>query len=198
MVDYIKSMLDRLEEQTIKETHLFSGFPSSEIDRARIRVDMAIANGHELSTSTKRPTAYIDVDGFEKQLEWFHLEVTVDMENVHGSDPVTVMNIFSHKVNKAQAGLREVIEHKIKCSPLLTSDQAALIYWLPKLHREFYGDFDSYNGGFGTLNDLKGYDLKYAVRGWTSKLGGSSKGSIVRDIEHHIELSIDFAVVKIN
>jgi len=70
-----------------------------------------------------------------------------------------------------------------------------VVPWIPLRNRRGDGDMDSYNGGYGTIIDDKGYDLTYAVRGWAQKADGSGSGSVLQDTVNYLELSVDIAFV---
>jgi hypothetical protein len=74
---------------------------------------------------------------------------------------------------------------------VLPNASFALIPWIPKINREGYGDYESFNGGYGTVPDASGAGIEYAVRGWAQKADGSSNGSVVQDIQINLELSVD-------
>lgn len=70
-----------------------------------------------------------------------------------------------------------------------------IVPWIPLRNRRGDGDMDSFNGGYGTIMDDKGYDLTYAVRGWAQKADGSGAGSVLQDTVNYLELSVDIAFV---
>ena len=69
----------------------------------------------------------------------------------------------------------------------------AVIPWIPKINRIGQGDYETFNGGFGTMADDTGLPFQYAVRGWAQKADASSAGGTVQDIHIDMELSIDIA-----
>lgn len=69
----------------------------------------------------------------------------------------------------------------------------AVIPWIPKINRDGFGDYESYNGGFGTVPDGAGQALTYAVRAWAQKADTSALGGTVQDIHLDMELSVDIA-----
>jgi len=69
----------------------------------------------------------------------------------------------------------------------------AMIPWIPMINRKGQGDFESFNGGFGTIADDSGLPLTYAVRGWAQKQDASALGGTVQDIHVDMELSVDIA-----
>jgi hypothetical protein len=79
------------------------------------------------------------------------------------------------------------------CSIVLPNASFAVIPWIPKINRDGFGDYESFNGGFGTLPDAAGQPLTYAVRGWASKADTSSNGGTVQDIHMDLELSVDIS-----
>jgi len=79
------------------------------------------------------------------------------------------------------------------CAIVLPEASYSMIPWIPKINREGSGDYESFNGGFGTVDDDQGLPLTYAVRGWAQKQDASSLGGTVQDIHIDMELSIDIA-----
>lgn len=69
----------------------------------------------------------------------------------------------------------------------------SVIPWIPKINRDGFGDYESFNGGFGTLPDGAGQPLTYAVRGWAQKADTSAAGGTVQDIHMDLELSVDIS-----
>lgn len=76
---------------------------------------------------------------------------------------------------------------------VLPNASFAVIPWIPKINRTGYGDYESYNGGFGVVPDATGQALTYAVRAWSQKLDSSALGGTVQDIHLDMELSVDIA-----
>lgn len=76
---------------------------------------------------------------------------------------------------------------------VLPTASFAVIPWIPKINRDGFGDYESYNGGFGTLPDATGQALTYAVRAWAQKADTSAAGGTVQDIHLDMELSVDVA-----
>jgi hypothetical protein len=74
---------------------------------------------------------------------------------------------------------------------VLPTASFAVIPWIPKINRDGFGDYESYNGGFGTLPDATGQALTYAVRAWAQKADTSAAGGTVQDIHIDMELSVD-------
>lgn len=68
------------------------------------------------------------------------------------------------------------------------------IPWIPSKYIEGGGDFDSYNGGYSTMNDeIFGSALTYSLRGYTLRADGSSNGGTVDDLLTHWQIAIDVA-----
>lgn len=76
---------------------------------------------------------------------------------------------------------------------VLPTASFAVIPWIPKINRDGFGDYESYNGGFGTVPDATGQALTYAVRAWAQKADTSALGGTVQDIHLDMELSVDIA-----
>jgi hypothetical protein len=79
------------------------------------------------------------------------------------------------------------------CAIVLPQASFAVIPWIPKINREGYGDYEDFNGGFGTVDDATGIGLTYAVRGWAQKQDTSAAGGTVQDINMNLELSVDIS-----
>jgi len=79
------------------------------------------------------------------------------------------------------------------CAIVLPQASFAVIPWIPKINRDGFGYYESYNGGFGTVPDASGIGLTYAVRGWAQKQDTSAAGGTVQDIHMDLELSVDIA-----
>ncbi len=80
------------------------------------------------------------------------------------------------------------------CGIVLPEASYAVIPWIPLINRKGYGDYESFNGGYGTVPDATGLPYSYAVRGWQQKADTSALGGVVQDIHADLELSIDIAV----
>lgn len=81
------------------------------------------------------------------------------------------------------------------CAIVLPQGSFSITPWIPSINRRGEGDYESYNGGYGTIIDATGLPLSYAVRGWAQKADGSAAGSVVQDIQMNFELSVDIAFV---
>mgnify|MGYP006282444543 CR=1 FL=1 len=71
----------------------------------------------------------------------------------------------------------------------------ALIPWIPKQNRMGHGDYNSYLGGYGSMQDPFGLGLQYAVHGYTSRTDTSSTNGVAQDDLLQIEISVDVAFV---
>lgn len=76
---------------------------------------------------------------------------------------------------------------------VLPTASFSVIPWIPKINRTGFGNYEEFNGGFGTLKDSAGQPLIYAVRGWAQKADTSAAGGVVQDIHMDMELSVDIA-----
>jgi len=79
------------------------------------------------------------------------------------------------------------------CAIVLPTASFSVIPWIPQINRNGMGDYESFNGGFGTLPDGSGMPLTYAVRGWAQKQDTSAAGGTVQDIHMDLELSVDIS-----
>jgi hypothetical protein len=76
---------------------------------------------------------------------------------------------------------------------VLPTASFAVLSWVPKINRDGFGDYESFNGGFGTVGDSAGQPLTYAVRAWAQKSDTSAAGGTVQDIHIDMELSVDIS-----
>lgn len=90
-------------------------------------------------------------------------------------------------------GNEVAIDYSSGYALVLPTASFAVIPWIPKINRDGMGDYESYNGGFGTVPDATGQALTYAVRAWAQKADTSSNGGTVQDIHIDMELSVDIA-----
>jgi hypothetical protein len=65
--------------------------------------------------------------------------------------------------------------------------------WIPKQNRQGWGDYNSYNGGFGTFSFM-GYT--FALHGYASRTDTSASNGDVQDVTMEFELSLDSSFNK--
>lgn len=70
-----------------------------------------------------------------------------------------------------------------------------LLPWIPKQNRTGYGDYSSYNGGYGMLADPLGLGLDYAVHIYEYRTDTSSYNGVAQDNQIEVEISVDVAFV---
>jgi len=68
-----------------------------------------------------------------------------------------------------------------------------LIPWIPKQNREGFGDYNSYVGGFGVINDPWGLGLTFAVHGYSNRADTSASNGNAQDVLMEFEVSLDLA-----
>lgn len=90
-------------------------------------------------------------------------------------------------------GNEVAVEYADGTALVLPMASFSVIPWIPKINRDGMGDYESFNGGFGTLPDGSGQPLTYAVRGWAQKADTSAAGGTVQDIHMDLELSVDIS-----
>lgn len=72
---------------------------------------------------------------------------------------------------------------------------AGILDWIPRQNREGKGDFDSYNGGYGTIVDpMTG--LQFALHGYTERADTSGSSGQTQDLVTQWEMSIDLSPNK--
>lgn len=71
--------------------------------------------------------------------------------------------------------------------------QASVLNWIPKENRNGYGDYSSYNGGYGSFNFM-GYT--FAVHGYASRTDTSAANGDTQDITMEFEVSLDSSYNK--
>jgi hypothetical protein len=65
--------------------------------------------------------------------------------------------------------------------------------WMPKQNRQGYGDYNSYNGGYGTFNFM-GYT--FALHGYSSRSDTSGSSGQTQDVTMEFEVSLDTSFNK--
>ena len=68
-----------------------------------------------------------------------------------------------------------------------------LIPWIPKQNREGFGDYNSYVGGYGVINDPWGLGLTFAVHGYSQRADTSASNGNAQDVLMEFEVSLDLA-----
>ena len=64
--------------------------------------------------------------------------------------------------------------------------------WIPRQNREGSGDYNSYNGGFGSMRDpVSG--LTFAVHGYSQRADTSASNGNTQDVQIQFEVSIDIS-----
>lgn len=69
----------------------------------------------------------------------------------------------------------------------------AALPWNDPQNRQGKGDYDSYNGGYGTVIDPLGSGLLFDFHGYTERVDGSATGGGVQDENFEAELSLTIA-----
>lgn len=89
----------------------------------------------------------------------------------------------------------------------MPAETFALLPWIPKQNRTGYGDYESYNGGYGTIVDPFGmtvtdFDatgqavqvpLSYALYAYTQASDDQANNGYYQDQVTQFEISLDFA-----
>lgn len=71
----------------------------------------------------------------------------------------------------------------------------AAIDWIPQKNRQGLGDYESYNGGYGTIQDpVSG--LTMALHGYTQRADNSGTGGDAQDMNTEWEISVDLSFNK--
>lgn len=68
-----------------------------------------------------------------------------------------------------------------------------LLPWIPKQNRNGWGDYNSYEGGFGTIMDPYGLGLDFAVHGYAQRADTSASNGNTQDVLLEFEMSVDIA-----
>lgn len=76
----------------------------------------------------------------------------------------------------------------------------SLLPWIPKQNRMGYGDYNTYNGGFGSFVDpitnpggIYSGGLEFAVHGYALRADQSTYNSVNQDLQMQFEISVDVA-----
>ncbi|MNE17540.1 hypothetical protein D3C80_1105250 [compost metagenome] len=76
---------------------------------------------------------------------------------------------------------------------ILPSGQFGVLPWIPKQNRQGYGDYNTFNGGFGTMTDPFGTGLEFAVHGYSQRADTSGVNGDTQDVVMEFEVSIDLS-----
>lgn len=80
-------------------------------------------------------------------------------------------------------------------SLIMPAGSFANVPWIPVQNRTGQGDYASYNGGFGSMADMTGLPITYAVHGYSQRADTSSQNGNTQDLTMEMELSVDIARV---
>lgn len=69
----------------------------------------------------------------------------------------------------------------------------AALPWIPKQNREGYGNYNSYSGGYGSMQDPWGLGITFAVHGYEDRADTSASNGDEQDNLLEFELSVDLA-----
>ncbi|HEY1044956.1 MAG TPA: hypothetical protein VGF79_00860 [Bacteroidia bacterium] len=69
----------------------------------------------------------------------------------------------------------------------------ALLPWIPPVNRRGEGDYMSYVGGFGVMQDPWGLGITFAVHGYAERADASGSNGSSQDVVMQFELSVDMA-----
>lgn len=78
-------------------------------------------------------------------------------------------------------------------SLIMPAGQFAMLPWIPKQNREGWGDYNSYAGGYGSIEDPLGSGLVLAVHGYTERADTSAANGNAQDNVLQLEISVDIA-----
>lgn len=70
-----------------------------------------------------------------------------------------------------------------------------VVDWIPMKNRQGWGDFESYNGGYGTIVDPR-TGLTLAIHGYSQRADTSGAGGEVQDVTTEWEISVDMSFNK--
>lgn len=69
----------------------------------------------------------------------------------------------------------------------------AAIDWIPQKNRDGWGDYESFNGGYGTIQDpITGITM--AVHGYSTRADNSATGGDAQDVNTEWEISVDISM----
>lgn len=78
-------------------------------------------------------------------------------------------------------------------SLMMPAGQFAMLPWIPKQNREGWGDYNSYVGGFGSLQDPLGTGMTFALHIYADRADTSASNGNTQDVVLQAEMSIDIA-----
>jgi len=78
----------------------------------------------------------------------------------------------------------------------MPSQTTCALTWIPKQNRNGWGDYNSYNGGFGTISDPWGLGLTFALHGYAQRSDTSATNGNTQDVTMEFEVSLDTSFNK--
>jgi len=78
-------------------------------------------------------------------------------------------------------------------SLIMPAGQFAMLPWIPKQNREGWGDYNSYVGGFGSIQDPLGSGMTFALHIYADRADTSASNGNTQDVVLQAEMSIDIA-----
>lgn len=100
-------------------------------------------------------------------------------------------------VDKKLAGAVAAIQKKVDIAIEQFEGEITMLPWADKIYRLGYGDYDNYNGGFGSMNDPRTGNL-FCLRIHSQKSDESQASNVMAKIEAVVELSFHFALVQLS
>jgi hypothetical protein len=79
------------------------------------------------------------------------------------------------------------------CALAFPKGQVSVLNWIPKQNRQGWGDYNSYVGGYGTINFM-GY--QFAVHGYAQRADTSASNGDAQDVQMEFEVSLDSSYNK--
>lgn len=73
----------------------------------------------------------------------------------------------------------------------MPKQSACALTWIPKENREGFGDYNSFVGGYGTIQDPWGLGLEFAVHGYAQRADTSAANGDAQDVSMEFEVSLD-------
>lgn len=78
----------------------------------------------------------------------------------------------------------------------MPSQSVAALTWIPKQNRAGWGDYNTYEGGYGSMSDPWGLGLRFAVHGYVYRADTSGTNGDTQDVLMQFELSLDTSFNK--
>lgn len=116
-----------------------------------------------------------------------------EFDAAQGNSNSTNTGFQFQNLNIAESTELEDANYPGGISLIMPAGQFAILPWIPKQNREGWGDYNSYVGGYGSLQSLIGAGLTYALHIYADRADTSASNGNTQDVVLQAEMSVDIA-----